>query len=130
MGKLKLLESVSRKDILENTKESTEIKIFTLIDSILSGSHTSFLPLLRKYAGTGEDLEFLHTLLGTIRNAGLYAGLVIGGVSPKLACESLALKDFVVRKYMALPAARLSAFSGLYIHLCKADVYAKTGQLV
>ena len=89
VGKLKLLESICEKDILENITEAVEVKIFTLIDLILSPSPKNAIPLLQKYMGTASEFEFLSSLLATIRNAGLYAGLVSGGVSQRGASETL-----------------------------------------
>lgn len=66
--KLKLIEKVSRKDIVENIVESSDVRIFTLIDTILLRSPKESIELLRKYTQQSDAFEFLNSLLANLRN--------------------------------------------------------------
>lgn len=76
IAKLKLIGKITRKDILENVVESSEVRIFTLIDTILLRSSKESIELLRKYSQQSDAFELLNSLLANLRSAGLYAGLV------------------------------------------------------
>lgn len=128
--KLALLDTITEADILENTIESVEVKMFQLIDTIMSGDIRKSRELFRKYLAQSEDFEFLTSFLGAVRKAGLYAGLVGNGVSHNVAANGLDLHSFVADKYRGIPPSRLRAFGGLYVFLAEADLSLKTGKLI